>query len=134
MRKLKNWVKALLFWVIVFILLFSFREQITGLFVFDNCQGDEDPGMVLQCYVDKAIEAKDIELCHDERITNDKTVSYCEQEIAILNKDASICENIEHEVWKSPCFRKVAIELNDYELCFKTIYSEDRLNCFLMLL
>ncbi len=130
MRKLKNWVKVLVFLVIIILIGFYFKDTITGFVVRDPCKKEANEGMVNECYVQQAVEANNVELCNNPKISDEKSISYCEQEIAVLNNDSNICEPIKHEIWKSLCFRKIGLATNDYNLCFKSSFEKDSVECF----
>lgn len=129
MRKLKSWVKIVLFLVIVAIIIgFYYKEPIMHFVSMDPCK-DEVPELKSECYVKEAVEHKDLSICYD-KLQNNKTISYCEHEIAIALNDASLCKSITTAVWKSSCFSKIGIASNDSSLCFKSTFAKDKVPCF----
>tara|TARA_Y100000031_G_scaffold81159_1_gene89517 strand:- start:2061 stop:2696 length:636 start_codon:yes stop_codon:yes gene_type:complete len=126
MKTLKPWVKIVIFLAIVGIICLYLNNWFTAV----DCSTVELEDEKNQCYVEQAVRKNNVELCSSNIITNPQTEDYCKHEVAVESENPEICELIENDVWKGSCFKNIGMSLNDYTLCSKSPFGDDRMECF----
>ena len=93
-----------------------------------RCDGFKEPSFQGICYTNLAIDQKDVSIC--AKVAGLASVNGCYKEVAIAAKDALICAKIDDGLLLDSCYNRVGALTNDKSVCDKIKDVSLRNGCY----
>src|SRR3989344_3420740 len=116
--------------LLILALLAVILEIVIAACSHDECSSFKDQADKDNCFVDKAVNLKNLDLESCDRLTDSQRKEFCISQISIRQDNHKNCNLLTTPYWEDICFHTIAVNTSNFDLCSRLSDSSSWNDCY----